>query len=183
MVWKSGLEIHTGVNFTTENILQSFNLSGVNIPIGEYKHSELQLVYFTNANKKISYSGRTVIGGYFGGNRVINRGTLKVRFGDKFNSSFTLNHNKINLPNGDFTAVLTGARVSYSFTPRMFVQSLVQHNNISKITSVNARFGWLQNANTGLFVVLNIVKDTDFLDAINNQSITIKYTYQFDLMK
>jgi len=182
-VWKSGLEIHTGVNITTESLQQSFSLSGVTVPIGTYKHSELQLVYMTNANKKISFSGTTVIGGYYGGNRIVNRGTLTVRFGDKFNSSFSLNHNNINLPNGDFTAILTGARMSYSFTPIMFVQSLVQHNNISNVTSVNARFGWIQNANTGLFVVLNIIKDKDFLDGLNNQSVTIKYTHQFDLMK
>lgn len=65
----------------------------------------------------------------------------------------------------------------------MFVQSLVQHNNVSNITSVNARFGWLQNANTGLFVVLNLIKDDDFMDALDNQSITVKYTYRFDLLK
>jgi hypothetical protein len=40
----------------------------------------------------------------------------------------------------------------------------------------------LRNANTGLFVVINIIKDTDYLDALNNQSITIKYSHQFDLL-
>jgi hypothetical protein len=64
----------------------------------------------------------------------------------------------------------------------MFLQSLVQYNNVSEITSVNARFGWLKNANTGLFVVINIVKDNDFLNQLSNQSITIKYSYQFDLL-
>ena len=181
--WKSGFEVHTGINFTEEGVLVPFELSGVTIPADNYKHSELQLVYMTNANKKVSFSGRTVIGGYFGGDRVSNSGTLKIRLGDKFNSAFTLNHNAIDLPNGDFTAILTSARLSYSFTPRMFVQSLVQHNNISNITSVNARFGWIQNANTGLFVVLNLVKDDDYLDGLNNQSITIKYSYQFDVLR
>ena len=38
---------------------------------------------------------------------------------------------------------------------------MIQHNNVSDITSANIRFGWLQNANTGLFVVLNLVKDDD----------------------
>jgi hypothetical protein len=181
--WKSGFEVHTGINFTEEGVLVPFELSGVTIPADHYKHSELQLIYMTNANKKVSFSGRTVIGGYFGGDRVSNSGTLKIRLGDKFNSAFTLNHNNIDLPNGDFTAILTSARLSFSFTPRMFVQSLVQHNNISNITSVNARFGWIQNANTGLFVVLNLVKDDDYLDGLNNQSITIKYSYQFDLLR
>ena len=86
------------------------------------------------------------------------------------------------LPNGLTNVVITGVRLAYSFTPRMFLQSLVQYNNVSEVTSVNARFGWLKNANTGLFIVINIVKDNDFLNQLNNQSITIKYSYQFDLL-
>jgi hypothetical protein len=64
----------------------------------------------------------------------------------------------------------------------MFVQGLIQHNNISNITSSNIRFGWLRNANTGLFVVVNVVKDSDMFDALNNQSLTVKYTHQFDIL-
>lgn len=181
--WKSGFEVHTGINFTEEGVQEPFDLFGVIIPAENYRHRELQLVYMTNDNKKISFSGRTVIGGYFGGNRVSNSGTLKIRLGDKFNSSFILDHNNLDLPNGDITAIISGARLSYSFTPRMYVQSLLQYNSISNITSVNARFGWLQDANTGLFVVLNIVKDDDIPDGLNNQSITVKYSHRFDLLK
>lgn len=181
--WKSGFEVHTGINFTQEGVQQPFSLSGVTVDPGIYKHEELQLVYLTNSNKQLSFSGRSVIGGYFGGQRFSHSGTVKFRLGDKFNSSFTYSHNNLNLPNGDVTAIVTGARLSYSFTPRMFVQSLIQNNNVSNITSVNARFGWLQEANTGLFVVVNIIKDDDYLDGLNNQSITIKYSRRFDLMR
>lgn len=182
-VWASGFEIHTGINFTTEGVLEPFTISGVEVPINTYEHRELQLIFISNPNNKVSFNTRTIIGGYFGGDRISNSGTLNYRLGDKFNSSFTISHNILDLPNGDITAFVGRARLSYSFTPRMFVQSLVQHNNISNITSINARFGWLQNANTGLFVVLNLVKDNDYLDGINNQSITLKYTHRFDLMR
>ena len=101
---------------------------------------------------------------------------------DKFNTEGIFNYNRLKLPEGDANVLITGARLAYSFTPRMFLQSLVQYNNVSNITSVNARFGWLRNANTGLFVVINIIKDNDYLDALNNQSITIKYSHQFDLL-
>ena len=84
---------------------------------------------------------------------------------------------------GDLHAILSGARLSYSFTPRMFLQSLIQYNNVSNLLSVNARFGLLKNANTGLFVVLNILKDDDLLDYINNQRLTVKYTHTFDFIK
>jgi hypothetical protein len=181
--WKSGFEIHTGINFTQEGVQVPFSLSGVNVPEGLYKHEELQLVYMTNANNPISFSGRSLIGGYFGGHRITHSGTLKVRLGDQFNSAFSISHNNLNLPNGDVTAIISSARLAYSFTPRMFIQSLAQHNNVSNITSVNARFGWLQEANTGLFVVFNFIKDDDFMDGLNNQSITIKYSRRFDLLR
>ncbi len=181
--WKSGFEIHTGINFTEEGVLQPFSLSGVTVDAGRYPHQELQLVYLTNDNKAISFSGRSVIGGYFGGHRFSHSGTLSVRVGDKFNSAFSYSHNNLNLPNGDVTAIVTAARLAYSFTPRIYLQSLIQHNNVSNIFSVNARFGWLQDANTGLFVVLNIIKDDDLPDALNNQSITIKYSRRFDILR
>jgi len=182
-VWNSGFEVHTGINFTTEGVLEDFDLSGVIVPVGTYEHAELQLIVITNPNKALSLNTRSIIGGYFGGNRMSHSGTLKMRLGNKFNSSLTMSYNDLNLPNGDLTATLTSARLSYSFTPRMFVQGLVQHNNVSNITSVNARFGWLKNANTGLFVVFNIIKDDDVLDGLNNQSVTLKYSYRFDLLR
>jgi hypothetical protein len=148
---------------------------------GVYDHQEFQFVLFTNPNNKVAYRTRTIIGGYFGGNRISSNNTTSFRLGDKFNAEANLNYNRLNLPNGTTDVVITGGRLAYSFTPRMFLQSLVQYNNVSRIASVNARFGWLNNANTGLFVVINIVKDNDFMDQLNNQSITVKYTHQFDL--
>ena len=181
-VWESGFEVHTGINFTRETVLNAFPISNVSVNTGEYNHQELQLVMMTNANLKFFFQTRTVIGGYFGGNRVSSNNKITYRVGDKFNTEGLVNFNRLNLPNGEANVVVSGARFAYSFTPRMFLQSLIQYNNVSNITSVNARFGWLRNANTGLFVVLNIIKDTDFIDALNNQSITIKYSHQFDLL-
>ena len=182
-VWKNGLEIHTGINLSKEWVHEEFKISELKISEGNYNHSEIAIVYITNSNKKVSLNGRSVIGGYFGGNRISNNVTLNVRSGNKFNSSFFINSNILKLDNGNLNAILSGARLSYSFTPRMFLQSLIQYNNVSNLLSVNARFGLLKNANTGLFVVLNILKDDDLLDYINNQRLTVKYTHTFDLIK
>jgi len=181
-VWESGFEIHTGINFTKETVLEAFPISLVTIDPGIYDHKEFQFVMFTNPNNKTSFRNRTYIGGYFGGSRISSSNKVNLRLGDKFNAETNFNYNRLKLPNGLTNVVITGLRLAYSFTPRMFLQSLVQYNNVSEITSVNARFGWLKNANTGLFVVINIVRDNDFLNQLNNQSITIKYSYQFDLL-
>ena len=181
-VWESGFEIHTGINFTRETVLSAFPISNVTVRTGAYNHQEFQFVLMSNANRKFYYQTRTLIGGYFGGNRISSTNRATFRLGDKFNTEGVFNYNRLELPEGDANVLISGLRLAYSFTPRMFLQSLVQYNNVSNITSVNARFGWLRNANTGLFVVLNIIKDTDYFDALNNQSITIKYSHQFDLL-
>ena len=181
-VWESGFEIHTGINFTRETVLSAFPISNVTVRTGAYNHQEFQFVLMSNANRKFYYQTRTLIGGYFGGNRISSTNRATFRLGDKFNTEGVFNYNRLQLPEGDANVLISGLRLAYSFTPRMFLQSLVQYNNVSNITSVNARFGWLRNANTGLFIVLNIIKDTDYFDELNNQSITIKYSHQFDLL-
>jgi hypothetical protein len=179
--WKSGLEIHTGMNFTTEGVFDSFEISdGIWVQPDVYKHAEGQLIFMTNRSKPISFSLRSVAGGSFGGSRYLNSGTLRFRQGDKFNAAFTYMYNRFNLPVGDFTANVFISQLSYSFKPNIYVQSLVQNNTVDKVWAVNLRFGWLQRANTGLFVVYNHnLQDGSPL----NNSFIVKYTRMFDLVK
>ena len=179
--FKSGLEIHTGMNVTTEGILDAFEISdGVIVQPGTYDHTEAQFVFFTNQSNPISINIRSVLGGSFGGKRYLNSGTLRLRSGDKFNAAFTYQYNKFDLPGGDFTANIFGSQLSYSFTPQMYLQGLIQNNTVDKLWAVNLRFGWLQRANTGLFIVYNHnLQDGDPL----NNSFIIKYSRMFDLVK
>jgi hypothetical protein len=81
---------------------------------------------------------------------------------------------------------LVRSRLSYSFTPRVFVQSLVQYNDRADVWSMNLRLGWIQAANTGLFIVYN---DTRGLyDLIRgpereDRSLVIKFSRMFDLLQ
>lgn len=178
--FKSGFEIHTGLNLTTEGVVAPFEISpGVVVPVGTYKHAESQIVLWTNRSRPLSIEVRAVNGGSFGGSRYLNSGTLNIRLGDKLNSAFTYQYNKFDLPGGDFTANIFRSQVAYSFTPNIYLQSLVQNNTTDKLWAVNLRFGWLNRANTGLFVVYN----HNFIDGdpLNN-SFIVKYTRMFDLL-
>jgi len=67
------------------------------------------------------------------------------------------------------------------------VQSLVQYDDRSDLWSVNVRFGWLQQANTGLFVVYNDVRflpEDDVLGRTgpSSRSLVIKFSRMFDLL-
>jgi hypothetical protein len=179
--FKSGLEIHTGMNLTTEGVVNDFEISqGVVVPAGTYDHTEAQLIFFTNRSKPLSVNVRSVMGGSFGGSRYLNSGTLSYRQGDNFNIDLTYQNNRFELPGGSFTANIFRTQLAYAFTPSIYLQGLVQNNTVNKLWAVNLRFSWLQRANTGLFVVYNHnFQDGDPL----NNSLILKYTRIFDLVK
>jgi len=178
-VWVNGLEIHTGINFTTEGVVDPFKISGITVDPGTYNHEEAQLVLITNPSKKFYVNVRSILGGSFGGTRYLNSGAVGFRAGDKFNSECSFAINDLQLPNGSTVSTLIGARINYLFTPRINFQGFVQYNSTVDLWSFNLRFSILEQANTGLFVVYNDVY-TD--SEPNNRSFTIKYTHMFDLL-
>ena len=181
-VWKSGLEIHTGYNIRKEWVSEGFYISNLLINSGEYNNSEAQLVFMTNKTQKLSLSTRSNFGGYFGGSKISNSANLNYRYGDKFISTLSINSNNIKMENEKLNVLISGLGLTYSFSPRIFIQSLIQYNNVENLLSVNTRFGLLNDANTGLFVVFNILKDNDKIDNLNSQQVTLKYTHSFDLI-
>jgi len=101
-----------------------------------------------------------------------------------FNTTLGVAKNWVYLPEGDFTTELVNLRVGYYFTPRIFISSLLQFNNQTSIWSGNLRFGWLNTAGTGLYLVYNDAENaTSFTDIGTpiGRSFTLKYTRQFDV--
>jgi len=95
-------------------------------------------------------------------------------------TEFRFAHSDFRLPNGDFTTDIFGARLSYSFTPRILAQSLIQYNSAADIWSANIRFSLLKQANTGLFVVYN---ETRSGSRVLNRSFIVKYSLMIDVLK
>ena len=76
------------------------------------------------------------------------------------------------------------ARVSYSFTPSVFVQALVQYNDREDLWASNLRLAWLFRANTGLYVVYNEIRDIGRAGTgVPDRSLTVKFSYMFDLLR
>jgi len=185
-VWKNAFEVHTGVNFTTQGVYEPFEISdGIVVPAGTYDHAESQIVFITNPSKPVSISSRHINGGFFGGTRFANSATVRLILGDKFNSELGFQHNDIRLPEGDFTADVFRAKLAYSFRPNIFVQSLIQYNSVADFWSANIRFGWLQQANTGLFLVYNENRGqlSDLVSGPLNRSFILKYSRVFDVLR
>jgi hypothetical protein len=182
--FRSGFEIHTGTNLVKEGVIEVFEISdSVFVSAGTYDDQEIQIMIMTNQAKPISFSSMNRIGGFFGGDRINMTPTVRLRYKDRFTSEFSFNFNKVNLPGGNFTTNLLRARLTYSFTPKMYIQSLLQYNNQSDQWSMNWRFIWQQSAGTGLYLVYNQVQDYDGIPIEKStKSFVVKYSYLFDAL-
>ncbi len=183
--YRTGTELHTGVNFTKDGVIEAFEIvDGVTVQPGTYDHSELSLVYFTNQSKPLSIKLRTTVGGKFGGDRVSLRPSINYRIGETFRSELELVYNDFDLPvpNGDFTANLARLRLSYSFTPNVQLQALVQYNDNADTIGTNIRFSWLRNANSGLYLVYNEIDERFDGAPATGREFILKYSHIFDLM-
>lgn len=181
--WRNGYEFHTGINFTTEGLLEPYEISeGVVVPPGTYRNSEVSLVGITNRGAWISFEMHATFGGFYSGDRVALGPAMRMRLGEHFVSELGYSQNDVTLPEGDFVTRLGHLRLSWSFTPRVTLEALFQYNNVDDFFSTNLRFSWLRAANTGLYVVYNDIEGYDrYTGQVPNRSLVVKYTHLFDL--
>ncbi|MEE3174041.1 MAG: DUF5916 domain-containing protein [Pseudomonadota bacterium] len=194
--WRNGIEIHTGVNFIHEGVQRPFEINeGTFVSPGNYDHAESQLVFMSDRRKPLYVSLTSKIGGFYGGDRNALETKVNYRLGDAFTAALTWSHNDIGLTSfagdgltpasvGDFKVNVARLRMSYSFTPKILLQALVQYDDRSDLIATNLRFSWLQAANAGLFLVYNEVDDDSIVGAMNKRrEVAIKYSRILDVLQ
>ena len=167
----------------SEAVFEEFSVSSIPVPPGQYDFNEVQYSYNYDRSAPISFGMRATVAGFFGGDILTLRPSINARYGETFNLSLSYSRNDIDLPNGSIITNLTSVRAAYNFSPRLFVQTLLQHNDSADIWSVNFRVGWLQDANTGLFLVYNETEGIgDVVPSFAGRSVILKYSYLFDVL-
>ncbi len=167
----------------SEEVFDTFSVSGLAIPPGRYDWAEVSSSFYYDRSAPVSAGVRAEGGGFFGGSIVTLRPSVRARLGEIFNLELSYSRNDIDLPSGSTITNLTAVRAGYNFSPRVFVQTLLQHNDSAELWSLNFRFGWLQDANTGLFLVYNETEGLlDYVPMGAGRSVIVKYSYLFDVL-
>ncbi len=183
--FQDGMELHTGVNWVREGLYEPFSIFGtdVTIPPGTYDGWESQVRFWTNESAKVSLNSGFNIGSYMSGSRRSIFGTVTVRSGSSFSTALRVDYNNVTLEHGDFVATLAGVNLGYFFTPRIYLQSLFQYSTQLDLWSANVRFGWLNTAGTGLFLVYNHTQGADDRpgDPLG-RSLILKFSRQFNVL-
>ena len=176
------------LNFTHEGLKEPFEISkGVLVAPGSYDNIEWGFQFNTNLSAPVSLEGRIDIGGFYSGQRKGTNSTLNVRLGKTFASGLRVSYYDVDLREGSFHTAVVGLRTSYSFSPRVYLQALVQYNHQTRNYSSNLRFGWLSTAGTGLFVVYNDIEHDriSHIDPLpsgpHDRTLVVKFTRQFDI--
>ncbi len=153
------------------------------IPVATYDFTEFRWRFATNQSAPLSVTGDITLGGFFSGHRKSFAGSIDGRSGATLAASLRLSYDDVDLAEGSFETALVGLRVAYSFTPRIFLQSLIQYNDRNDDLSGNVRFGWLDTAGTGLFLVYNEVRQTISPTGPQDRAFIVKFTRQLNLLR
>ena len=180
--WENGNRVDTALNGSWEGFRAPFEVyPGVFVPVGEHGGLRFKLNSYTDRRKWLYARLQWDAGRFLTGNQ--NSPTLQVVLQNR--GRFTVDTNwayrSITLPQGAFHTNLGNMRVTYNFSPSVFVQSLIQYNDKTDRWSTNFRFHLLETAGTGFFVVYN---DTESLDGLGpiNRAFIVKYVRQFDIL-
>jgi hypothetical protein len=181
--WENGNRVDTALNGSWEGFRVPFEIyPGVIVPVGEHGGLRFKLNSNTDRRKPVFARLQWDAGRFLTGNQ--NSPTLQLvwQHSGRFTIDTNWSYRGITLPEGAFHTNLANMRVTYNFTPSVFVQSLIQYNDRTDRWSTNLRFHVLETAGTGLFLVYN---DTESLEGLGpiNRAFIVKYVRQFDILK
>jgi hypothetical protein len=181
--WENGHFIAVALNGTWDGLREPFEVyPGVVVPAGEHGGPRATFRYNSDRRKWLYGRLQWDLGRFLTGHQSSPTVQLIIREGGRFTVDTTWNYRHIDLPQAAFHTNLGNMRVTYNFTPSVFVQSLLQYNDRTDRWSTNLRFHWLQTAGTGLFLVYN---DTESLNGFGpvNRAFIVKYVRQFDVLR
>jgi hypothetical protein len=184
--FRNGYRIDTGVNHQKDGLKEAFEIiDGVVVEPGVYSGWEGVIAFNTDLSQPLNFKLRANFGKRFGGDRNVLQPTLGFRVGEAFSSELDLVYNDFDLPvaGGEFDVLLARLRLSYSLTPKILLQALIQYNEADDVVSTNLRFSMLRTANSGLFVVFNEFDERYPGAPPAGREIIIKYSYLFDVSR
>ena len=183
-VWDNGAEAWTGVDFQYEELRDPFSVVGVLIPPGEYHTKRFSISGNLPTTKRIRGSVFLSNGGFYSGNLLNTNVFLGYERDESLSFSVSYRHRKIGFPSldKDVTVANGSIGIAYAFTPKSAFFGRLQRNRIDDIWSLNLRYRWQRNANSGLYVVYSYFGLGTDHETMEHQEFVVKYSHTFDVL-
>jgi hypothetical protein len=155
--------------------------SGAIVPMGGYHFNELQAIYLLGPQRRVNGVVSAARGGFYSGDHTGLSYSGRVNFSPQLAVEPRLSVDWVQLPQGEFTTRLAGARATYTISPRMFASTLMQYNSSLNTIESNVRFRWEYEPGSDLFVVYTDGRDTAHrrLAELVNRGVAVKFTHLF----
>jgi hypothetical protein len=163
-------------------LTEPFRLGYGVVPVGEYRWTTGQIAYTSSPRRRVTGTGLLQAGSYYNGDKRSLGGTLGLLPKDTLLVELAYARNNIRLPaTPDYVTNTLSTRVSYSFTPSLFVKGFVQYNDAQKRASLNLLLWSIYRPGSDFYIVYNQGWDTNLpggQDArVRTRSLSVKLTY------
>lgn len=179
-----------GFNLTGEGLREPFEIRpGIVIPAASYDNIDWEFRFNTNRGAPLSLSGGWDLGGFYSGTRFGPNATVQYRYRDVLAATLRASYFDVRLDEGNFKTAVVALNASYSFSPRLYLLANLQYNDDTRDLGTNLRFGWVDQAGTGLYVVYNDTQHTGSLERTGIMSgprqrqLIVKYSRIFHLTR
>ncbi len=167
-----------------EYLAEPFEITGdVTIPVGQYEFRDFRVSYDMGPQRRVAGNFSLQHGEFFDGRITAvgySRGRIEVTRQFAVEPSISLN--RIALPQESFTLSLATTRLTYTFSPRMFVSALLQYSSTDHVLSTNVRLRWEYQPGSELFIVYNDQRDTYLnrgFPMLENRAFVVKFNRLF----
>ena len=133
---------------------------GILIPTGGYRFQHVRGAWSAGQQHRLSGTAAIDTGGFYDGTKTTVSLNARYGFSTQFGVEPNISLNWIERAGRTATVRATGARTTFTLTPRMFVAALVQYASSSDTFSTNFRFRWEYQPGSELFVVYTDARDT-----------------------
>jgi hypothetical protein len=171
-------QIAVGYAEIYENLVQNERITGATIAAGRYEFWTADASYTFGPQRFFSGSLSGRFGAFYGGHLAtagLNRGRVEVT--RQLSLEPSVSYNWVRLPGQSFNTVLAVTRMTYTFSPRMFLSGLVQYNSSADSFSANVRLRWEYSPGSEIFLVYSEERDTyDFerFPVLSNRGLVLK---------
>jgi len=155
---------------------------GVNIDPGVYRFTNIMSQFQSDMSKSLSGLLSVNAGDFYDGTIYGYGLGANIKLAPRLTLNLQYNHNDVKLSAGQFTTTIVGARVLYTFSPKLFAKAFIQWNSDDAAVSGNFLVSFIHTPGSDLFLVYNEELSIGGSRLrTNNRTVMLKFTYLFNL--
>ena len=180
LTFQNGASITFDALQTFDRLVKPFAIHlNLSIAPGDYQYLQFTPAFRTSPSRKVSANMSYIWGDFWTGRQKSFSGEVVLKPNYHLNLDVTYSRNDVKLVNGAFTTNLIGARFTYGFTPRSFVNAFVQYNADTHQIKSNIRFNITHHPLSDVYFVYNDTRNSTTGELIGREFI-VKFTNLFN---